>query len=88
MTIATRDENPMGFHTRYVVSKLDGSPVNETAEYFVLRLDNDGDEHHVAACRAAVLEYAKQIAPHLPNLAADLRDKYGESHSGWSTAEE
>ena len=77
--IKTRDENPDGLHTRYVVNKLDGTPTDENAEYFVLRLDNGGsDSNHINACRKAVLTYADEIAPFIPQLAEDLRSKYGD----------
>lgn len=38
--IPTQEENPKGLHQRYVVSKTNGEPVDETAEYFILRLDS------------------------------------------------
>lgn len=52
--------------------------VDPKAEYFVLRLDDFGrDPVHIAACRKAVLCYAKAIELHLPQLAQDLMDRYG-----------
>ena len=73
----SKDENPNGLHGRYTVAKADGSPVDESAEYFVLRLDSGGnDPAHIAACRTAVMTYADEIEPHLPQLAADLRARY------------
>ncbi len=73
--IPTKAENPNGFHGRYHVTKLDGSPVGEC---FVLRLDDTcHDQVHVAACRQAVLCYADAIESHIPGLAADLRQRYG-----------
>jgi hypothetical protein len=68
----------LGILNKYRVSRADGTPVDEGAEYFVLRLDAGGkDRRHVAACRAAVVEYANRVADHLPALSAELLDKYG-----------
>lgn len=67
-----------GIINKYKITKADGSSVDPDAEYFVLRLDDKGkDPIHVKACRAAVQEYAKQIANHLPILSAELLTKYG-----------
>lgn len=81
--IPTREENPNGLHQRYVVSKTSENPVDEGAEYFVLRVDKNGkDPKHVAACRKAVLKYAEEIADHLPELSKDLINRYsGEVQS-------
>jgi hypothetical protein len=52
-------------------------PVDKDSEYFVLRLDDGGkDPNHIAACRKAVLVYADEIEPYIPQLAADLRERY------------
>ena len=77
--IPTREENPLGLHQRYFIEKTDGEPVDENAEYFILRLDKAGrDPRHVAACRKAILTYAEDIKDHLPVLAQDLIDRYSE----------
>lgn len=78
-------ENPDGLHRRYIISKADGSPIDEGAQYFVLRLDDNGkDRRHVEACRAAILRYAERIQTHIPKLAEDIRKKYGQHQSaGW-----
>jgi hypothetical protein len=74
----TKEENPKGLHLRYIVSKVNGDPVDENAEYFVLRLDKNGsDPNHIAACRRAIIEYAIAIREHLPQLSDDLFAKYG-----------
>jgi hypothetical protein len=71
--------NPNGLHRKYIVSKTDNSPVDERAEYFVLRLDDYGkDPEHVRACRVAILKYADEIQGHLPQLATDIRARYSE----------
>ncbi len=76
--IPTQEQNPKGLHQRYVVSKTSGKPVDEKAEYFVLRLDWGGDDHrHIEACRKAVLKYAEEIKEHLPDLSKDLIGRYG-----------
>lgn len=76
--IPTQAENPQGLHQRYIISKVDGSPLDEGAEYFVLRLDDGGgDPNHIKACREAVLCYARNIATKLPKLAQDLIERYG-----------
>lgn len=79
--IPTQTENPNGFHARYQVMKFlpDGTvvPPDPDAEYFVLRLDDGGsDPIHRFACRKAISAYAEFVAPHLPDLAVDLRKRY------------
>lgn len=70
----------VGLIGKYHITKADGRPVDPGAEYFVLRLDDGGgDPVHVAACRHAVITYACHIAGHLPRLADDLRNKYGQA---------
>lgn len=55
------------------------APVDEDSEYFVLRLDKGGkDKNHINACRKAVMKYADEIEPFIPQLAKDLREKYSE----------
>ena len=77
--LKTREENPEGLHMRYYVEKVSGKPVDEGAEYFVLRLDEKGkDPKHITACRKAILTYAEEIKDHLPTLSKDLFDKYGK----------
>ncbi len=66
-----------GLYNRYHIAKANGKPVDPNAEYFVLRLDENGsDPKHIAACRKAVLVYADEIKDLLPALAKDLMDKY------------
>lgn len=76
MSIPNQYENPNGLHKRYEISKIDGTPVDDEAEYFVLRLDNMGDPEHVAASRRAIAEYANAIEHTMPMLAHDLRARY------------
>lgn len=71
------EQNPKGLHIRYNVSKPDGSPVDESAEYFVLRLDDETkDKLHLVACRKAIKTYAEEIRDHLPELAEDIIKRY------------
>lgn len=51
--------------------------VDPDAEYFVMRVDRNGDDKiHAEACRQAVVFYAHQIKYHLPELSKDLIEKY------------
>ncbi len=76
--IPTKEENPKGLHVRYNVSKVSGEPLDESSEYFVLRLDKYGDPFHVDACRCAINTYAAVIESKHPDLAKDLKSRYGE----------
>lgn len=68
------EETPTkGLYKRYYISKVSGEPIDEDAEYFILRLDGGGsDPKHIAACRKAVITYADEIKEHLPELSKDL----------------
>jgi hypothetical protein len=76
MSIPEMKDNPNGLHHRYNVTKANGSPVDENAVYFVLRIDNGGDDPlHIDACREAVLTYAKYLhGTRLAQLARELED--------------
>ena len=91
--IPTQTENPKGLHARYYIQKivpvpqefmglpdddkLELKPVDENAEYFVMRLDTGGsDLKHIAACRIGINAYADAIYPHLPELSNDLKTRY------------
>jgi hypothetical protein len=85
--IKTQTENPKGLHQRFYLQKIQQQPngsvtfeqVDENAEYFVLRLDKNGkDPKHIEACRKAIIAYAVNIEPHLPELAKDLIERYGQ----------
>ena len=79
MKLPTQEENPNGLYGRYIVEKVSGEPVDENAEYFILRLDKYGDDpKHIAACRKAILTYANEIKEHLPKLSSDLLERYSE----------
>ena len=55
-----------GLYSKYKIEKHDGTPIDDQAEYFVLRLDTD------RAARVAVLTYAIEIAYSNPTLARDI----------------
>lgn len=75
----TQTENPNGLHLRYIVKKANGGPVDPRAEYFVLRVDaHASDPKHAAACRKALMTYADEIEQHIPQLAAELRERYSD----------
>lgn len=81
--LPTAEERPNGLHQKYIVSRVDGSPVDPEAIYFVTRLDPDREnvnEHRIAS-RFAAMMYAylvrrNGIGPdgslELANLADDL----------------
>lgn len=72
-----KKENPNGLHIKYNIQKVSGEPIDDGAEYFVLRLDKGGDDPiHIQACREAILVYANKIKSHLPELSKDLIEKY------------
>jgi len=91
--IKTQSENPKGLHQRYHImkvvpvpqefmglpsdDKLELVPVDENAEYFVMRLDTGGsDIEHIKACRIGIHAYADSVSHHLPELAKDLKERY------------
>ena len=80
--LPTKQENPEGFHHRYDITKVDGSPLDEGAEYIVLRVDRNGkDQIHAEAGRKAALTYAHILKQqnHLTQVADDIIARYSES---------
>lgn len=61
-----------GLYNKYIVSKVDGSPVDEDAVYFVLRLDTD------FAARTAMAVYADVVRGRNPVLAGDILEMLWE----------
>jgi hypothetical protein len=53
-------------YEKYRITKADGSPCDEKAQYFVLRLDTD------PAARAAATTYANCIRKDNPDFANDI----------------
>lgn len=75
--LPTKKENPDGLYNRYTISKKSGKAIDPRAEYFVLRLDEHGDDQkHIEACRIAIRAYAHAIDNHIPKLADDLLKRY------------
>ena len=76
--IPTIAANPVGLHRRYNVTKANGEPCDPNAVYFVLRLDDNGDDDtHLIACREAARAYCRVIhklpaSCHLRPVADDL----------------
>ena len=78
--IPTKDECPKGLHQQYVLTRADGKPLDERAEFFVLRLDEFGHNPvHIEACRKAILAYADAIVATKPELAKDLYSRYNST---------
>lgn len=64
-----------GILNKYIITKSDKSPVDERAEYFVLRLDQfQTDSNHRTACLNALKTYADSISNR--ELRYDLYSKY------------
>ena len=77
--LPTQKQNPDGLYQKYIISKTNRELIDENAEYFILRLDEGGnDKKHIEACRKAVLTYANEIKEHLPKLSEDLITRYGK----------
>lgn len=74
--LKSKKENQNGLHNKYVISRTDGTPINPNNVYFILKLEGEGDQIHMKACRKAVLKYADEIESHIPQLAKDLRERY------------
>ncbi len=55
-------------HKKYLISKANGDPIDEGAEYFVLRLDTDVHAQIAAIC------YAHAITPENPELARRIHE--------------
>jgi len=53
-------------YKKYHITKADGSPCDDEAQYFVLRLDTD------SAARAAAVTYANCIVVDKPEFANDI----------------
>jgi hypothetical protein len=60
-------DEPLGLFNKYYVNKVDGSPTDPEAVYFVLRLDTDPNARRVA------LVYSNIVEETNPKMADDLR---------------
>lgn len=67
------NDNPHGLHQKYIITRVDGKPIDPKAVYFVLRLD--GDHIHNKASRSAALEWIDAIGDDstLKLVANDLK---------------
>lgn len=55
-----------GHYGKYIIEKVDGSPVDSEADYFVLRIDTDKN------ARIALSAYAEAVKESNPKLSEDL----------------
>lgn len=69
-----------GLFKKYNITKSSGESLSPNFDGFVLRLDNAGDDAHVKASLRAIMIYADEIEDRLPELAEDIRAKYGPRH--------
>ena len=58
-----------GLYNKYIIQKSDGTPIDPSADYFVLRLDTD------SCARGALRNYANRIYGDNPILSKELRDR-------------
>jgi hypothetical protein len=80
VSIPTKEEAPNKLHQKYILKRTDGKPIDEKAEFFILRLDELGHNPvHLNACRRGVLAYADAIAATKPELAKDLYNRYNST---------
>ena len=56
-----------GLKLKYIITKANGNPVDETAKYFVLRYDIDPH------ARKALVAYAESVESDNSQLASDLK---------------
>lgn len=75
------DIKSKGIQHKYIISRTDGKPIEEGNFYFVLKLEGEGDEKHIEACRKAVLKYAEEIESHLPELSQEIKNRYSSKIS-------
>jgi len=68
---------------KYNVTKADGSPIDPSAQYFVLRIDTDyaarrALQAYISNIRASDPEFAKQLADWLGTTPLIERQRAGE----------
>jgi len=64
-------------YKKYTIKRTDGTSIDPTDHYFVLKVKGSGDDRHIDACRKAILVYAEEIKDHIPELAQDIMFRYG-----------
>jgi len=67
-----------GLYRKYEISRTDGTPIDPDNEYFVLKVEGNGDERHMEACRKAILVYAEEVKEFLPHVSKDIKSRYGK----------
>jgi len=65
-----------GLYDKYDIAKTDGSPVDDGADYFVMRLDSD--QH----ARKGALAYADSIKEENPHLAFEIQQRVANYEGG------
>jgi len=65
-----------GLKLKYLLSKVDGSPVDPMGDYFILKLNSKKRWHREASIKA-ILAYAESVKKDAPKLAADIIKRYG-----------
>ena len=76
MTPAPPHPEKEGLKLKYFLTKVDGSPVDSDADYFILKLNSKTRWHREASIKA-ILAYADSVQPDAPLLAEDIIKKYG-----------
>ena len=77
--IETQAENPQGLNQRYHITRTDGTALDPSSEYFILRVDEGGrDKAHLTASRMGVLAYADSVYPDNPKMAKDIYERYNK----------
>jgi hypothetical protein len=66
----------VGLREKFRIQRVDGTPLDEAARYFVLRIDDDPH------ARAALRAYAASCEEDNPALAADLTAALAETERG------
>lgn len=69
LTIVAQTAPARGLFGKYIVTKADGSAIDPSADYFVLRLDSDPIARHAARV------YARNVTAANPALAKDLQER-------------
>ena len=65
-----------GLKLKYLLTKIDGSPVDPDGDYFIIKLNSKTRWHREASIKA-ILAYAESAKNDAPQLAADIIAKYG-----------
>ncbi len=73
----SEDIKKTGLINKYAVSRMDGRPLTEADQFFLLRLEGGSDPIHLEASRLALVFYAVEIKQHLPALYEDIMSMYG-----------